>query len=86
MTALAMAAVITHYDRVRQAPMDVPITWSQTTTYVRKCGGRWWVATCLFVDPTYAMAQQAGHVIDSTPATAQRQPSPSPGSATATKR
>lgn len=32
-------------------------------TALAMAAGRWWVATCLFVDPAYAMAQQAGHVI-----------------------
>lgn len=43
-------------------PMDVPLEWSQTTTYVRKVDGRWWVAYAPFVDTIYAMAQFAGTV------------------------
>ncbi|AXH45552.1 hypothetical protein SEA_PINKCOFFEE_75 [Gordonia phage PinkCoffee] len=43
-------------------PMDVPLNWSQTKTYVRKVDGRWWVAYAPFVDTTYAMCQIAGVV------------------------
>ncbi|QDH85206.1 hypothetical protein SEA_NUBI_73 [Gordonia phage Nubi] len=43
-------------------PMDVPLTWSQETNYVRKINGRWWIAWAPFNDTTYAMAQIAGIV------------------------
>lgn len=43
-------------------PMDVPVEWSQTRTYVRKIDGHWWVAWAPFVVPKYAMAQVVGLV------------------------
>lgn len=43
-------------------PMEVPLEWDQTCTYVRKIDGHWWVAWCPLVDTTYVMAQTAGIV------------------------